>query len=72
MKQNATKSRAKYLCIKRIHYNYNVFLRRGCIAVLDPRTPKKEGKPPIYDLLPRFFNFFSHFCHFPLLLCSQM
>lgn len=28
------------------------------IAVLDPHTPKKEEKPPIYDLPPRFFNFF--------------
>lgn len=40
---------------------------RGC-------TPKKAGKPPVYDLPPRFFNFFNFsqtfrlfFVVFPLL-----
>ena len=27
------------------------------IAVIDPRTPKKAGKPPVYDPRPRFLIF---------------
>lgn len=30
---------------------------RGC-------TPKKAGKPPVYDLQSRFFNFFTRFFNF--------
>lgn len=48
------------------------------IVVLDPHTPKKEGKPPIYDLPPRFFNFFQIFPKkslvfgdFSLCLCTK-